>query len=190
MPNYYYNSYCNYSARNCASGCCTSSGYCATSSSTCYYRYYDYYSNGNYDFSSADDEVSMIIFKSTAPIWGAYLGYMVLFVIGAIVCYCMRKKWVESVSKFDTEKDKMIAYINGDPLPLMSSAVRPNQFSSTHYGQHFGPGQHPQTNPQMQNTFTHLKVHNASLSLNNASLNDNSRVNNQLVSRGEISIAD
>ena len=60
--------------------------------------------------------------------------------IRPIVCSFMRKKWVESVNRFDTEKDKMIAYINGDPLPPVSSGIRPNQFASTHYGQHFGPG--------------------------------------------------
>ena len=41
----YYNVNCTVSSRNCVSGCCTSGGLCANTSSTCTYTYSDYYTN-------------------------------------------------------------------------------------------------------------------------------------------------
>jgi len=34
---------------------------------------------------------------------GSYLGYLLLFIIGIIVCYCKRKAAVQSINNMDTE---------------------------------------------------------------------------------------
>lgn len=47
----YYNPNCTLTSRNCASGCCDVSGYCATITPNCVYKYSDFNNNSNYYFS-------------------------------------------------------------------------------------------------------------------------------------------
>jgi hypothetical protein len=53
---------------------------------------------------------------------GSYLGYLLLFVIGIIVCYCKRKAAVQSIDNMDTEQGQTMV---GDNNGRGSSTIYP-----------------------------------------------------------------
>lgn len=93
---YYYNSNCNLSARNCASGCCRISGVCATRSFECFHRYNDYFSNSSKYYFPNDfnyTNTNTTIRTDVGAIAGGVVGgVIVLIIILVLVCWWKKKK--------------------------------------------------------------------------------------------------
>lgn len=151
MSSIKYNSNCNLSARSCVSGCCTYSGTCALTYSNCYYPYSDYYTNynyyypGSYSYPTTNPTNSLgaeYYVKMLAMPVGITLGYLLLVVIGAIICYCRRKPTVEAINRMATHN-----WWDGSPI------IRGNGNDATQPSYGVSPT-YPQTsnvNPQTNN---------------------------------------
>jgi hypothetical protein len=127
-PNYNVN--CVSSARNCTSGCCTSAGYCASSLTNCVFKYYDFSYSTQYTLSNSFE----ILLLRYIGVWVPLLVYVLATFITILTCYCIRKKWVEAVNKFDTESSLLSAIINREAhIVPATSGVRPNHFATPHY---------------------------------------------------------
>ena len=132
--NNYYNYNCRSYARDCASGCCNASGECATSLSNCVHKYYDFSYNYRYTLSSRSSLNAEYIFSQTWPSWTPLFALFVVAIISILICYCIRKKWVQAVNRFDTDASMISSIINREAhIVPATSAIRHNQFVNPHY---------------------------------------------------------
>ncbi len=62
------------------------------------------------------------------------LVYFLVTMITILTCYCIRKKWVQAVNRFDTDASMLSAIINQEAhIVPATSGFRQNQFAAPHY---------------------------------------------------------
>ncbi len=86
-----YNVNCLSSARSCSSRCCTSSGFCAYSESTCVYQYGDYY--------RSYWDISVAVKATAGPIAGGVVGGVIgLIIIIALIIWWKKKQAADALA--------------------------------------------------------------------------------------------